>query len=307
MRAPPGPRLAVIVPATDDPPTLPRTRASLEAALAPADELVVVSHAQRPGPSGARNEGASATSAEILVFVDSDVEIHPDALDRIRARFAGDPDLDAIFGSYDDEPAAGDVVSTFRNLLHHHVHQESVGPVESFWAGLGAVRRGSFDAAGGFRELRGVEDIELGTRLARAGATIELDGAILGKHLKRWTLRSMVRTDLFVRGIPWAQLALEGRATRSGLNRGWRHRLSAAASVVIVDRLVRRRLAAAGAALVALCVLNLRFYRLLAARGPRYLAGGIPLHVIHHLISGVALVLGVLLKPRALAGLVRSR
>ena len=299
------PRLAVIVPATDDPPTLPRCRASLEAALTPADELVVVRRAPREGPSRARNEGVDASRAEILVFVDADVEVHADALGLIRARFAADPDLDAVFGSYDDEPAARDVVSTFRNLLHHHVHHESAGPVDSFWAGLGAVRRGAFEATGGFRDLAGVEDVELGTRLLGAGARIELDPAIQGKHLKRWTLPSMVRADLLNRGIPWTQLALEGRATRRGLNLGWRHRLSAGASVVLVDRLLRRRTAEAAAALAALCALNIRFYRLLAVRGPRYLVGGIAVHVVHHLTSALALVVGVLTKPSALVRLTR--
>jgi glycosyltransferase involved in cell wall biosynthesis len=301
------PRLAVIVPATDDTPSLSRCRASIEASRAPTDELIVVRRAPRRGASSARNEGAKASSAEILVFVDSDVEVHSDALTLIRARFAADPDLVAVFGCYDDEPAAQDVVSTFRNLLHHHVHQESAGPIESFWAGLGAVRRGSFHGVGGFHDLRGVEDVELGARLSRAGGAIELDAAIKGKHLKRWTLPRMVHTDLFLRGIPWTQLALEGRAPRRGLNLGWRHRLSAAASLLLIDRLLRRRVVASATALAALCALNVRFYRLLASRGWRYLFGGIAIHVVHHLTSVLALVLGVLLKPRVLAGLVRPR
>jgi hypothetical protein len=301
------PRLAVIVPATDDPPSLARCLASIEAARAPTDELIVVSRAPRRGASSARNEGATASGAEILVFVDSDVEVHADALTLIRSRFAADPRLVAVFGSYDDEPAARDVVSTFRNLLHHHVHQESAGPVDSFWSGLGAVRRSSFDAVGGFHELAGVEDIELGARLSATGGAIELDAAIQGKHLKRWTLPRMVHTDLFLRGVPWTQLALEGRATRRGFNLGWRHRLSAAASLLAVDRLVRRRLVASATALAALCALNLRFYRLLASRGWRYLLGGIAVHVIHHLTSALAVPLGILLKPRVLAGLVRPR
>jgi GT2 family glycosyltransferase len=213
----------------------------------------------------------------------------------------------AIFGCYDDDPAARDVVSTFRNLLHHHVHLEARGPVDSFWAGLGAVRRSWFEAVGGFHEHPAVEDIELGARLSEAGGAIELDPAIQGTHLKHWTLASMVYTDLVLRGIPWTRLALEGRATRDGLNLGWRHRLSAAVSLLLAERLLRRRLAGAAASLAALCALNLRFYRLLASRGWRYLFAGIAFHVVHHLTSGLALLLGVILKPRVLAGLVRSR
>ena len=38
-------------------------------------------------------------------------------------------------------PPRRGAVSRFRNLLHHHVHASSPGPAETFWAGLGAVRR----------------------------------------------------------------------------------------------------------------------------------------------------------------------
>jgi GT2 family glycosyltransferase len=303
----PAPRLAVIVPATDHPPSLPRCRTALEVARAPTDEVVVVERAPLPGAGCARNEGARATAAEILVFVDGDVEVCADALSSIRDRFAADPGLAAVFGCYDDDPAERDVVSTFRNLLHHHVHQEATGPIDSFWAGLGAVRRSAFDAVGGFDQFTGVEDIELGGRLSAVGGRIELDVAIQGKHLKGWTLGSMIYADLFLRGVPWMQLALEGRAPRRALNLGWRHRLSAAASLLVVHRLLHRRVASSVAAVTALCLLNRRFYGLLAARGPRYLVGGIVLHVIHHLTSGLAVLLAVLMKPGVLAGLARTR
>lgn len=63
-----------------------------------------------------------------------------------------------------------------------------------------------------------------------AGASIELDPALQGTHLKGYTLRGMVRTDLRERAIPWVRLALEGRATTRALNAGGRHRASYDAS-----------------------------------------------------------------------------
>ena len=301
------PALSVIVPATDRPESLPRCVAAIDAALSGDDELTVVESAPLPTPASARNEGATGAAGDVLVFVDADVEVHPDALRLIRARFAGDPDLVAVFGGYDDDPAERDVVSTFRNLLHHHVHQEGAGPIDSFWSGLGAVRRSSFRAVGGFDDgMRSVEDIELGARLSAAEGRIELDPAIQGKHLKRWTVPTMLHTDLILRGIPWTQMALRREATRGALNLGWRHRVSAAASALMLRELLRRRAAPAMAALLALCVINRRFYRLLAARGPRYLVAGIALHVMHHLTNGLAVLAGALLKPGALPRIARG-
>ena len=118
---------------------------------------------------------------------------------RIRRAFTADPGLAALFGSYDDSPEAEGVVSVFRNLLHHHVHQSAAGPATTFWGGIGAVRRDAFERVGGFDQERfaepSVEDIELGMRLTAAGAHILLDPDVQGKHLKRWTLPQMIHTD----------------------------------------------------------------------------------------------------------------
>ena len=292
-------RLAAIVPATDAPATLERCLAAIRAAEEPPDEVVVVDTAAAPGPAAARNEGAHRTTAELLVFVDADVEVHADAFARIRRAFADDPDLDAIFGSYDDDPADPALVSRFRNLLHHHVHHEGAGPATTFWAGLGAVRRAAFLAAGGFDAERypaaSVEDVELGLRLTR----IELDPCIQGRHLKAWTLPGMVRTDFACRGLPWAELVLE-RGGSTALNLGPRHRLSALAALGLVAGLRRPRLAVASA--TTLLVVNRRFYALLVRReGPVRAAAGVALHAVHHLtgVAAAATALGRSARGRA--------
>jgi Glycosyl transferase family 2 len=281
-------RLAAIVPATDGPVTLERCLATIRAAEEPPDEVVVVEEAGRRGPAAARNEGARRTTAELLVFVDADVEPHPDAFARIRRAFATDPALDAIFGSYDDDPADPGLVSRFRNLLHHHVHHEGAGPATTFWAGLGAVRREAFLRAGGFDAERypaaSIEDVELGLRLTR----IELDPSIQGRHLKAWTLPEMVSTDFARRGLPWAELLLERGHGSTALNLAPRHRASALASLAVAGGLVARRPRLAGAGAIALLALNARFYRLLLRReGPVRAAAGVGLHAAHHL-TGVA-------------------
>jgi hypothetical protein len=292
---PPVPKLSVIVPATDPRPTLPRCVAAIRAALAPTDELIVVTDAPHPGAASARNQGAARAEHEVLVFIDADVEIKPETLARLRSRLASAPELVAVFGSYDDAPEELDVVSTFRNLLHHHVHHGAAGSIDSFWSGLGGVRRGAFEAVGGFDVTipTSIEDIEFGSRLHRRAGRIELDPAIQGKHLKRWSLATMVRTDLRLRGTPWVRLALQGRATTQGLNLAWPHRVSAASCVVMLVSVIARRPRIAAASLGVLGVLNHRFYRLLAQRGPRYVVSGVCLHVLHHLTSAVALLVGV--------------
>jgi GT2 family glycosyltransferase len=301
------PTLAVIVPATDRPPTLERCLAALERSSEPPDELIVVTDPPGRGPAGARNDGAARTRSELLAFVDADVAVEPQALARLRAAFAADPALAAAFGAYDESPADPGAVSRFRNLLHHHVHSDAAGPAETFWAGLGAVRRLDFVAVGGFDAERyddaSVEDIELGMRLRRSGASIVLDPRVRGTHLKRWSLGSMVSTDARRRGVPWMRLQLEAGRMGSSLNLGWRHRLSAAAALAAALAAAVRRPRASLTALAGMVALNLRFYALLRRHGGTSLAlVGVPLHFIHHLtgVCAAAVAVGAQVRDREL-------
>ena len=293
-------RLSVIVPATNRPATLRQCLAAIEGATAAPEEVIVVDDGSLKHPALARNQGAHKASGDVLVFVDADVTVHPDAFVRIRQAFDQDPDLVALFGSYDDAPAAPGTVSVFRNLLHHHVHQHGAGPASTFWAGLGAIRRDAFVASGGFVE-HPIEDIELGMRLAQGGARILLDPAVQGTHLKRWSLWSMLWTDLFIRGIPWVGLLLQhrGSTAASKLNLGWRHRMSALACValLVAAGLANAWLAVASVGL--LVALNLSFYMLLTRRtGVRRALNGIVLHFLHHMIAVAAVPLGAVAYAR---------
>jgi glycosyltransferase involved in cell wall biosynthesis len=226
------------------------------AGLAPSDELLVVFDGppselppwleasaatvlhtgQRSGPAAARNLAATQARSEVLLFVDADVELHPDAVERVRQHFGADPSLQALFGSYDDRPVAAGVVSRFRNLLHHHTHTSQPGPACTFWAGCGAVRRERFLALGGFdaKAYRQpcIEDIEFGLRLHNDGGKILLDPTIQGTHHKRWTLSLMVRTDIQQRAIPWSRLLLGRRKIPPTLNLSISARISAGLSLV---------------------------------------------------------------------------
>jgi len=291
--------LSVVIPATDRPASLARCLAAVARSSEP-HEVTVVTAPAGAGPAAARNLGVARGSGEIVVFVDSDVEVHPDALRRLREALERDPRLDAVFGSYDDRPADPAVVSRFRNLLHHHVHVSSPGPAATFWAGLGAIRRDVFEASGGFDEQRyprpSIEDIELGMRLHAAGGRIELEPAARGTHLKTWTLRSMLRTDFATRGAPWVALQLEAGRAAGSLNLTWRQRIAAAAAVTSALAAARRRPRLAVTALLVMAAPNARFYALLArCGGPRLALAGVPLHFAHHLAAAASVPAGLAL------------
>jgi len=312
-------RLSIVVPAYNSPREIAECLAAVRAA-APSDaELIVVDDAstdgtpdvakaagatvlrlaRNGGPGAARNHGVAHAAGEVILFVDADVVVAPDAVARVTRAFAEDPGLVALFGSYDDRPRAPGLVSRYRNLLHHFVHHEGRAEASTFWAGLGAVRRKHFLAVGGFDAVRfarpSIEDIELGYRLRRAGHRICLDPAIQGTHLKRWTLGAMVQVDVTRRALPWARLILETANAPVDLNLNVTQRVSAALAGLAVLGLVLTPLrpalglVVALGALAGLALLNRRFYALLWRRGGLpLLAVGFPLHVFYFLYSAAS-------------------
>jgi hypothetical protein len=266
-----------------------------------ADRVVRVTDGPR-GPAFARNSGAEAAAGEVLVFVDSDVCVAPDALRRFRESFADDEDLSAVFGAYDLTPEADGFVSQYRNLLHHYVHAASSGPAVTFWAGCGAVRKAAFRAAGGFDERRyprpQIEDVELGYRLARQGGRILLRPDIQGKHLKRWTWRGGLITDFRDRAVPWMTLLLERREAIAGgpLNVQAREKLLTAltgtALAALPVGLVARSsavLIAATLALGAVVAANAPLLRWFArVRGWRFALRAIPLRLQYYVVNACA-------------------
>ncbi len=197
------------------------------AALARHMGAIVARHERPLGPAAARNRGAQLATAPLIFFLDADVAVHPDTLSRGMARFLADPSLTALFGSYDDQPPARGLVSQFRNLLHHFVHQQGefdddTRPAHTFWTGCGMIRRQVFLDFGGFDPRLyprpAIEDIELGYRLTRTGHRIVLARDVLATHLKRWTLLEMVRTDIFRRGVPWTLLIKRSGTIETDLN-----------------------------------------------------------------------------------------
>jgi glycosyltransferase involved in cell wall biosynthesis len=323
----------VIVPAYNGPKVLPASLGALEASDLPRTEweLIVVDDAstdgtghlaeqyadrvvrldQRPhGPSYARNRGVEVARGEVLVFIDADVTVHPATLRQFCEAFRDAPqEVAAIFGSYDANPPAPGVVSRYRNLYHHYVHHQNPGEAETFWAGCGAVRAAAFRAVGMYNEWHfsrpQVEDIELGHRLRDHGYRILLRPDIQATHLKHWTFRNMVATDLNDRGVPWMRLLIRrGQATESeSLNLKRAEKVKTALVALAVGSLalaiLRQSLAAFALSVLLIApvlISNLQLYRFFQEQGGFWFAlATVPLNVLYYAINTVAAAWGWIL------------
>ena len=257
------------------------------------------------GPARARNHGVAHVTGQYVVFIDADVCVHPDTLARFAETFASDPTIDAIVGAYDDAPAAPNFLSQYKNLFHHYVHQRCDGEISTFWSGCGAMRRELFVSCGGFDAQRyrrpSIEDIELGTWLSAAGHRIVLDSRIQAKHLKRWTLWNLLKTDICDRGVPWVRLMWRAGAVANTLNATSTQRLSVALVYLMglsMGVAVWWPASWLGTVVLALgvTVFNSDFYRYFAGRvGLWYTIRAVPLHWLYFGYCGLCALWGTLL------------
>lgn len=198
---------------------------------AAADEIgaSVIWLRNQHGPSYARNRGVEEATGDIIFFVDSDVVVHSDTIEKGVRVLQSEPGIAAVFGSYDDAPGHASFISKYRNLYHHWIHQTARTEASTFWTGCGAIRREVYVAAGGLEESfcrPSVEDIEFGIRLCKAGYRIHLAKDMQCQHLKRWTFRNVIATDIFQRGIPWMTLLLSHQNAPNDLNINYKARVA---------------------------------------------------------------------------------
>ena len=252
------------------------------------------------GQSYARNRGVEVSKGRILLFVDADVVIRSDTITRVIKDFEKTPAIDALFGSYDDEPGAPNFLSQYKNLFHHYVHQRGKEDASTFWCGCGAIKREVFIKFGGFNEnFRFIEDIELGYRLKAANNVIYLDKSLQVKHLKQYNFLGLLKSDIFGRAIPWSRLMLSSGNTVNDLNT----RTDYKASLVIVLLLMGSVAFATtwwGASLIIL--LSIAFYLLhrdfysffVRRRGLLFALKVVPLHLLYYLYGGFSFTFSVL-------------
>ena len=135
--------------------------------------------------------------------------------------FEQHPDVVAGVGSFEADTPMDGFFSKFKNLRHHYTHQSGNPEGSTLDSGKTAIRKAIFDQYGGFEpsfQPASIEDIALGYKLARNNHRILFCNDIQVSHLKAFTLKELVLSDILDRAVPWTGLMIRDRMWRNNLN-----------------------------------------------------------------------------------------
>ncbi len=147
----------------------------------------------RVGVSRARNAGARAAAGELLLFIDADCLLGPEALSVANAAFGHDRGR-VLGGTYTPRPHDRDFFSAFQSAFIHHFETKRAEP-DYVAAHAMAIDAGLFRRSGGFVEgsfigvAASVEDVEFSHRLRRRGCRLAMEPALRVTHVFRFSLR----------------------------------------------------------------------------------------------------------------------
>jgi glycosyltransferase involved in cell wall biosynthesis len=270
-----------------------------------ADKLLRLRHGPR-GPGYARNRGFELTLGECVAFINADVMVATDALRTAVTCLTEHPEIGAAFGSCEAWPGTRGFLSEYRAMVQRYYHASGAEDRCTFSSACGIVRSNLFEQAGGYDEWhfsrRQLEDFELGQRIRGLGARIVPNPDIRAMHLRKWTLRRMMATEIFDRAVPWMRLVKrqlwQDRASTAG------RRLVKNVSIVLswlslsfaLFGVLRHSLLAYLAAITCIVIMLVNNSSRLAfftrERGIGFAVSSIPLDVFYYMIAGVGLVFG---------------
>lgn len=183
---------------------------------------VVYSYKESQNANACRNFGASMAHGDILVFIDSDVVPSSNVGDICVAEF-NNSDAAAVVGTYTVRHRNQNISSRYKNFWIRHSYLRKAGDIGWIFGAVTAMRRDVFLGSGGFNTdlhaSAGIDDIELGTRLSRAGHKITLIPRLEVEHLKYYDFTSLMRNQ-FERSAGFFKMAAAENAVGKALTGG---------------------------------------------------------------------------------------
>ena len=254
--------------------------------------------------AAARNCGAKGFAGQFLIFIDADVEIEPECLERLLEPLR-EGRAEATVGNYSRDVTGLNFASAYKQLYVAGVYaRRCPGIRNDYWTAIAAVRADAFFALRGFdARYKGAcgEDAEFGIRMTRAGLKTLAVTDACGRHLKALTLRSLVANDWRKGRVAMRNHFLSDGPLADNRHASRRDMLGAvlasalAACVTLLPALPLSNALLVAALLAGAYVLaRLDLAQAFAARGPAFLSGALLTMIVLDLVRVACAALGML-------------
>jgi glycosyltransferase involved in cell wall biosynthesis len=258
----------------------------------------------------ARDLGSRHADSEILLFLDADVIVEPDAIEKL-VQPIRDGEAHATVGNYSRRLHGLSFAQSYKQLYVSHIYSRRQGYITNeFWTALGAVKTSAYRHVRGFNtSIRGAtgEDVEFGIRLTQANYQILQRADAVGQHRHPFTLVKLLKNDL-VKGMNLSRNFVTG-TTRV---RGNRHSSTRDIVAVLLAGLVTMAfpvallasLSLSAASIVGLliligyCAARADLLNTLRQPGAAFLFRSLPLMFALDLVRGISVALSILASIR---------
>lgn len=211
------PTVSIVLPVLDGARTLPACLDAVTAGAPAGAEIIVVddgstdataeigarygrvvSHGVNRGTSAARNTGWREARGDVVVFVDADVVVRPDAIPRLLAALEATPDALGANGALAARGGTG-AAGWYANVSIHYQHLLHGDRVASAFTSLCALRRSTLVEMGGWEDRwhgRYADDVV--TRFHLPPGSLLVDHAAQGDHHKKVPALGLLRHRFWI-------------------------------------------------------------------------------------------------------------
>ncbi len=259
------------------------------------------------GANYARNLGGKSASGEILIFIDSDIVVQKDTIEKIVDTLQ-DENIDAVVGVYTAKHRNENIVSQYKNLWIRYSYLKSSPEIDWLFGSISGIKKEAFQKVGGFNinllSRKGNDDIELGKRFSQEKFNIILNSEIEVEHLKKYNLWTFIKNE-FDRSSGFAELAFNLGETTHSVKNGFVNVYPSfiISTIVIILATLFLILVLVGklsywyliAVILIYLILNIKFINYLEQmRGLFAMIGMLPILIIDHFVCFIGSVVGTL-------------
>jgi len=153
------------------------------------------------GAASSRNIGASLARGDLIVFIDSDVEVNKDTFSDLIKLFISNKNLTSVSGVYCYNKHQS-IISEYQNMYEGYI-QQTLSKLKNppyINTSFFAIKKRIFDRIGGFNtqfKLANQEDIDFGKKLFSLGYKNIFSDKIRIKHLKEFSFLAFLKKKYY--------------------------------------------------------------------------------------------------------------